>query len=60
MLKDAMDPQRPQQSAAERAAEIRAAGERANAAAKRAAANLSRAADALRAQGYGTSARRGA
>jgi len=47
-------------STLELAARARAAGKEANLAAQRAAANLRRAAAALRAQGYGSPPRRGA
>jgi hypothetical protein len=58
-LTRAMAPKRPESSTTDQAKRIRAAGERANAAAQRAAVHLSRAAAALRAQGYGSPPRRG-
>jgi hypothetical protein len=55
-----MEPEDPQPSALEIAARARVAGEEANLAAQRAAANLRCAAAALRAPGYGSSHRRSA
>jgi hypothetical protein len=60
ILMTAMESKEGQPTTLELAARARVAGEQANLAAKRAADNLRRAAAALRAQGYGTTPRRGA
>jgi len=60
ILVRAMESKDRELSTLELAARARAAGKEANLAAQRAAANLRRAAAALRAQGYGSPPRRGA
>jgi hypothetical protein len=55
-----MLPKRPESDTADQAERIRALGRDANLAAQRAAANLRRAAAALRDRGYGSRPRRGA
>ena len=60
ILMRAMEHKERELSTLELAARARATGKEANFAAQRAAANLRRAAAALRAQGYGSPPRRGA